>query len=252
MRGTPNRINTKQDLFNICKDLHHAEAKIFLKEMEPEELKRLGVIRDDIKQIKTDLANRKRKETLENRKLSLLRSELNGNQMRLEEVRTAIKEKSEDLKMKIAGQELIDPKTEELKTLHAEMAEIRKLPDQTRGISEILRDLNGVLLELGSIGKVTDAPDLVKIREMAELVTTRCDEVAELRTELKTARIVEQQKRSIMAKLSEIEEITQEIKELRDGAESIDQIEQELQELGKEIKRLEAEEAELNASLREV
>ncbi len=252
MRGIPDKIATKQDLFNICNDLHHAEAKVFLKEMAAEELKRLGVTRNDIKQIKIDLANRKRKETLENRKLSQLKSAIVKNQTRLEEVRAAIREKGEDLKKKIAGREMIEPKTEELKGLQQELAALRKLPDQIRGISAILRDLHGVLLELANIYEVTDKANLKEICGVADIVLARKDEIAGLHDELRSTRIAGQQKKSVAAKLAEIEEIKHEIKGLREGAESIEQTERELQGLGKELKKLEDEEAELREALREV
>lgn len=254
MRGIPDKIATKQDLFNICNDLHHAEAKVFLKNIAPEELKRLSVTRNDIKQIKIDLANRKRKETIENRELAHLKSSLEKNQTRLEEVRAAIREKGEDLKTKIAGREMIDPKTEELKVFQQELAALRKLPDQIRGIAAILRDLNGMIMELSSIYNIIDECDseIEEICIAAELVLVRKDKIADLHAVLKSARIAEQQKRSVAAKLAEIEEITLEIKVLREGAESIEQTERELQGLGKELKKLEDEAAELRRALREV
>jgi len=68
MKGIPKHLNTKQDLLNVCADLHHARARILLKGLDPEALSGLGVTAADLKRIKAGLAQRKRTETLAARK----------------------------------------------------------------------------------------------------------------------------------------------------------------------------------------
>jgi len=75
MRGIPNKIGTKQDIENLCRDLPVGRAAAMLKVLDKGERKRLGLTLKEGKALAGELKERKRREDAADKKTAGLRAE---------------------------------------------------------------------------------------------------------------------------------------------------------------------------------
>jgi len=225
VRGVPKKLATRQDLFNVCADLHHARAAIFLKGLPPEELDRLGVKGSDLKRIRADLSARKRAEDAADKEKVRIEREIAETALRIEEVKAGLEAERAALKDAQAAASKIN-------ALEAEFAALQRDYEAVR-ISSPARP---VLIVGAEIDEQTSLSK--RGRAAGEILPDKRRESNALQAELAEVQALLgllAKKRPVQEIQGNIAAITAEIRELSAAWEEVDASRKAIQGLSKEL-----------------
>lgn len=253
MRKVPSidRLRTKQDLLNVCEHLHHADAMLYLKDIRPEDMKRLGASVRELPKIKKGLAARKRAEEAENRQLNRKKRALGEVQERLATIDDDHKSKMAILRKGKGSEDEITAKSRELTRLHVAMETLRELPDELIDLEDVGVLFDAMTAELEAIEELgtLDRKSLKQLQRMAKAITEKKEIISQLRRALSGARMAEEHTLQVNHKLSEIQTVTAQIKQACDERDAVPALEEELAELASEKKTLKIKETNLKQEI---
>jgi len=149
MRGIPKRIGTKQDVFNLCRELPVARAAMLLKDIDKDERNRLGLTLKEVKVLAGEIKERKRSEEAADKKISRLKAEKAGIEKNVLSLLKEIEDLRESLKAAVEAGLTIGKHKAAYEVAQGELNDLNKTTiAPARGEDAVRRDINGARARL--------------------------------------------------------------------------------------------------------
>lgn len=147
MRGIPDKLGSKQDLFNLCKDMDPHRAKLYLKTLSPETLERLGVTLGEVRTLRRQIAARLGIEKRADGESQWRKTRLRELKKRLSSTVDTIVTLTQALHRATEQAGEIDQIKARIIALHGELANLRELGLEGTGVAQAEAEVDAIRLE---------------------------------------------------------------------------------------------------------
>ncbi|MBW1666709.1 MAG: hypothetical protein JRJ66_01420 [Deltaproteobacteria bacterium] len=196
MRGIPEKLNTRQDLENVCESLSPGEALAYLKDIERDTLKQLGVRAKDLKALRQRIDERKQAERAKNKKLSQLSVQLAGTEEALDLVSREMERVKAAIRASRQAEASLPAKQEALNGLEKQITRLKVEGGSAPSREALVEDLAAAEMEAARLRETTRKRADVE-RQIEEL-TAQLEKIAEAEKKLtETDKKVSELKKSV-------------------------------------------------------
>ena len=248
----PEKLNTSQDLINVCGMLKAAQAAEYLEGMDPEHIKRLGIKQADLKAIKKNIAERKEAEDLADENLKRLRARLTEAEGQRESLKKELDQNKNAIYALKEAKNSIAGKEKEYTRLQESLTKARVAINNIRPINEVKNELDET--ERTADSEITEASQISAIKEQmrglagrlkqalrAEKRKGRRSEIKRLRAELIKAEKTEEKASEIPGLVIQLNMAQAELQRMNEILANEKEIIERGAELEKAIKALNIE-----------